>query len=1056
MKRRIITEKKTNLGRRRSDKANFRAMNNYQTIEKIPNDNLYKNDNFYSMDKNFEFPPNEEESYNLFFYYYYQIKGIKIILIIVYLRFCFLRINTLGDLFSFKFFNLKNIFHVISAYISFKFAKEIHLKQVIYNLFLYYLFFINQNINIYYMKDKLTSNFDYYTQISAEFLFNLLFLFFMNIKFRYNISFPLVFFLAILPSTKDLVKRFIFMIIVPFFSLILYIIMKKNIREIWALFDSFKRSYYNLSEGILESNPNPIFIISKDKNILYKNNTASKLIDEILLEGQNTHRKKFKGKDDRYNTMNFLDIIHPNFKELFKKLINDVMEDDKVSSFNFPLCKISDKEKTNLNISNAYDIFDKNNYLYFFWFKIVICKTEWKSKTSYYMSFFPCEDVLLNEIFYQFTKRFSEKIEKVISNSDIICDALINRKDENEEKEESQSHSSSMKSSDVDDEEGEKDEKRDGKFTLKKNIYKLLRDNVNNIELNNTILFFFKNQVEFLYDYSLTMQIYFNMLYKHRNFKHCMENTKTNLKKKIKLNEFKAYYSEYFYDFAKEHKYKIEFKDEEKNTFNIYIEENYLRIIMFNIITFMICYLDDKEEPTKENKKEIVIKIIHEIKDDTPITPGSVEANDEPYDKTPKGFSDSDKSLKKGEVSFIFESFSTKKDLNKIKSIIDQKNKYGYHLKTEILKLNFLDIGILAVNYLLENYYKTKLKMTNKEGEQSIQFTLVCDLELMTGSTFSRGPYNQTNITPESNSFLASPLIRSKRKINAPKNFYNYNKDYNQKVLNIFYGIEKSPVMYSRHKRAGPSLSKFNEIINNRRGSRHLSQNLNDFIVEQKKYKEREREREREKEKEKEYNNYNNIGMRGKIIHINNEDKPINNQFSFKQMNFTVDSKNNSSQSDKAEKEEPSKEDEKGINLEIYEEKEEEDKNARNKVLIFESQNNKDFISFLNNENKGEYILKVAKDVNEEQKEIKNKKGKVKARYKIILVNMGNSKEIKFAEKICENKGECLIYGYHFGTHTCSREKNSVKYDKRFDLSFSSEGIVYALKQVFINNNSII
>ena len=76
--------------------------------------------------------------------------------------------------------------------------------------------------------------------------------------------------------------------------------------------------------------------------------------------------------------------------------------------------------------------------------------------------------------------------------------------------------------------------------------------------------------------------------------------------------------------------------------------------------------------------------------------------------------------------------------------------------------------------------------------------------------------------------------------------------------------------------------------------------------------------------------------------------------------------------------------------------------------------------------------------------------------YQIVLINMGNIKEIKFAENICENKGEILIYGYHFGVHTRLREKNNVKFDKRFDLSFSSEGIVFTLKHIFINNSSII
>ena len=69
---------------------------------------------------------------------------------------------------------------------------------------------------------------------------------------------------------------------------------------------------------------------------------------------------------------------------------------------------------------------------------------------------------------------------------------------------------------------------------------------------------------------------------------------------------------------------------------------------------------------------------------------------------------------------------------------------------------------------------------------------------------------------------------------------------------------------------------------------------------------------------------------------------------------------------------------------------------------------------------------------------------------------MGDIKEIKFAENICENKGEILIYGYHFGIHTKLREKNNVKFDKRFDLSFSYEGILYAIKNIFIGGSSII
>ena len=1053
MKRDLKSNKneRKNISKRRAGSTTFRSINNFPTIDKVPNDNLYKNDNIYAINKNFEFPENEEQSFRLFFHYHYQINGIKKILILFYLRFCFFKIYKFYDLFHFfNIFNLKNIFHILAFVISYILSNDVYLKQSIYNVSIYYLLSFNQCMHIFSIYHKLDPKYEHYLSVTSELLFNFCFFFFINIKLRHTICPQIMIVLVFFNAMKIHVglNLLILGMVGPCFTYLIYILLKKSIREIWALFDSFKRSYYNINQGILESDPNPIFIISKDKNILYRNSVASKLINNILENPNSSPRRMQRAKDDRFNTMNFLDIIHPNLKELFKKLLNDIMEDDKVSTFNFPLCKINNQPNTNLDICNAYDIFDEKNYLYFFWFKIVLSKNEWKNKTAYYMTFFPCEDVLLNEIFYQYTKRFSERVEKVISNSDIICQALINKKEKkNIENSPSSSINSDNKSSQEEEEESHESGKKKKKMPVKKNIYQLLIDNADNVDLNNTILFFFKNQVELLYDYSLTIELYFNMLYKQRNFKYCFENLKPNLKKRIKLKDLKAYYSEYFYDFTKEHKYKLEFKgDDDKNIFDIFIEENYLRIIMFNVIVFMICYLDDKTEPSFENRKEIVIKIIPELKDETPITPESQQNNDDQYEKTPKGFSDSDKSAKKGELSFIFETFSTAGDLNKIQELINQKNKCGCHIKSEIIKLNYLDVGILAVNYLLDNYYKTKLEMSNREGEQLIQFKLPCDVDVLTGSNNSRR-YIPDNVTPESNSFFTSPLMGPKKNINKPKNFYNYNQNYNKKVLNIFYGIEKSPVIRARHKRAVPSFTKYTEIGNkNRRCSRHLSQNLNIYLEEPKK----DEEVYETNEIKLNFDNYDKTD--NNLLNLKNSKKLIN-QFSFKQVDFSFDSVHGSFKSDRVENEDEEGKMDLEINYENEDEGEEKEK-KQDQVLIIETTNNKDLISFLNNENKGEYILRVVNDVAEVQKELKNNEGK--CNYKILLINMGNNKEIKYAESVCENKGESLIYGYHFGAHTRSREKNNVKFDKRFDLSFSYEGIVYALKQVFINNKSII
>ena len=91
--------------------------------------------------------------------------------------------------------------------------------------------------------------------------------------------------------------------------------------------------------------------------------------------------------------------------------------------------------------------------------------------------------------------------------------------------------------------------------------------------------------------------------------------------------------------------------------------------------------------------------------------------------------------------------------------------------------------------------------------------------------------------------------------------------------------------------------------------------------------------------------------------------------------------------------------------------------------------------------------MDVITEVSHAEKNLENEKKCCD--YKVVLINLGNSKEIKYAENICQNKGESLIYGYHFGAQTRLKEKNNVKFDKRFDLSLSYEMITIALKQLY-------
>jgi hypothetical protein len=80
------------------------------------------------------------------------------------------------------------------------------------------------------------------------------------------------------------------------YGLILFIQfhITKAARELWALFDSFKRSYYNL-KMVYDEFPFPVFIISrKQYSIYYKNAEADKLYEET--------RKQIKQNENKNST----------------------------------------------------------------------------------------------------------------------------------------------------------------------------------------------------------------------------------------------------------------------------------------------------------------------------------------------------------------------------------------------------------------------------------------------------------------------------------------------------------------------------------------------------------------------------------------------------------------------------------------------------------------------------------------------------------------------------------------------------------------------------------
>ena len=75
-----------------------------------------------------------------------------------------------------------------------------------------------------------------------------------------------------------------------------------------------------MSQDLLEKDPNPIFILSKGKIIIYRNNLVLKLINNILDNQPSLKRLSRSNKDERFNSLNILEIVHLNLREIFKKI----------------------------------------------------------------------------------------------------------------------------------------------------------------------------------------------------------------------------------------------------------------------------------------------------------------------------------------------------------------------------------------------------------------------------------------------------------------------------------------------------------------------------------------------------------------------------------------------------------------------------------------------------------------------------------------------------------------------------------------------------------------
>ena len=716
----------------------------FEFFDKFPNENLFKDE--YYLNEKLEFQ-NEEDKIRYSSLIISLIESNRIsILIILYLRF-FINISKIIE--GNNIHTYLAYFHLISILISsIILYKKSRLKNVNYRWSIKIIFDFNQSLFIYFaIINKLE-------QISAvnEFFYNAIPILILSIRLKdiiYSISILSISFISSKYQNYNFspnICNILFGIITCVVVVYLY---KKSLKNLWILYDSFKRSYL-INSNLMENNFSPIFIISKNMDILYYNDAARKFMEYIFKEKKNSGIKR---KVDYKIVTNFQKMIIPSLYNLFIQLLKiSVNNVENESHFYFPFASINEN-LLNLEykgFSNFYLI--SGELLKLNWYNVICKNCIWKLHNCIFLNLIQSEQFLYNELFHNQIKVLVDKYEEFIENSNKMCE-IIMRCERNSIIPYSNPKKSVKKLGIY----MKKCDKLESVLSVGNDIFSIFP------VMDFSILFFFKNQSEVLFDLLLTQYIYFSMI--------CEKNdNEYNKKKEVNLEYFTNYFSFYFDGLAVSKNFTLEFIIKE-NCKYIIIEECLLRITIFNIILFIL-----SNSYRNNIKKGIVISIrfakeknyqTKSFNYDSNLNKNILRINTINYNNE----KEHNEMSNNGIFSLQFDISITgdsSLDYNKINTILQCKDIKDSFLKTEIEKQN-LNIGILTAYYIITKYYKKVFTMNSNEKGNIILFKLTCEKDP------KKVKCDDFNDEEESFCYFK-------------ENFYFYNMYYHDKLIkNIYY-----------------------------------------------------------------------------------------------------------------------------------------------------------------------------------------------------------------------------------------------------------------------------
>ena len=728
----LIKEKENKIKNQERETEDYNK--NFDFFDKFPNENLFKNAQ-YGLNEILQFEKEEDKNRYISLILKISYSNKVTLLFFQYSRFIFISIKSFY-LNRNKICLISLYIHIISILISFIILRRKNEGYLIW--IVKFIFDINQSAFIYN-----ASIFNFSISPMSELIYNAFSSFILNIQMKDIFYSAGIISITFLYNYKSLISNIIQIIFGNLSSIIFIYLIKRASKYLWILYDSFKKSF-RVVNNLLEYNFYPIFIISKNMDILYCNDAAKNFCYFIIKDKNYDSHRKMNLKME----INFQKLIIPSLYNLFNELLEDsINSEKKEGKFYFPFTTLNENIN-NLEYKKYTNLFlISEEYMKLNWYSVICQSCIWKVHKSIFINLIPSDEFIYNNILNNQNKFLLGKFEEYIDNSNKMCEIILRC-----ERNSIIPYSSSGKNY-----------KRLGIYIKKEEKVEsvLSAINDNNFVFPNmdfTILFFFKNESAILFDLLLTQNIYLSLLNPRTDFE-CYS------KKEVNLEFFTNYFSFYFDSLLTSKNYSLEFKIKE-NCKYIIIQDILLRITIFNILLFILsnsCYNDKKNgivisirlsrEKSYQNKS---FNLEHYVVTD--------------FLKKRKNSVKDRKLTKKGIFSLEFDISITGDNLldyNKINKILKSKNDNSF-LRLEVEKQN-LNIGILTVYYIITKYYKKEFTMNSNEKGNIILFKLTCE-KIM------------NSINGEDNNEESYSLFQEK--------LYFYNMYYHEKLIQNIYNFD--------------------------------------------------------------------------------------------------------------------------------------------------------------------------------------------------------------------------------------------------------------------------